>query len=46
MAPRTLTISCPGCLTEFPDITVDEAEAILFNGCEECREVGRTRPDE
>lgn len=42
MGPRTLTISCPGCRAEFPDVTVDEAEEIIFDGCEECRNAGRS----
>ncbi len=37
MTTRRITISCPGCLSEFKEITVDEAEAILFHGCEDCR---------
>lgn len=38
MSTRRITISCPGCLSEFKEITVDEAEQILFYGCEACRE--------
>lgn len=41
MAPRRVTISCPGCRREYVDITVDEAEEILFDGCDECRSLGR-----
>lgn len=37
MSTRRITISCPGCHDEFKDITVDEAEQILFHGCEDCR---------
>lgn len=37
MPERRITISCPGCLSEFKEIIVDEAEDILFNGCEACR---------
>ncbi len=44
MTPRTLTISCPGCGMEFEEITVDEAEDILFNGCSTCREGTPVRP--
>jgi hypothetical protein len=38
---RRITISCPGCRDEFKEITVDEAEKILFHGCVTCREEGR-----
>lgn len=38
---RRLTISCPGCRDEFKEITVDDAEAILFNGCKTCRDAKR-----
>lgn len=39
MSARRITISCPGCLDEFREITIDEAEKILFNGCESCNDV-------
>ena len=38
---RTITISCPSCRTEFKKIQLDEAEAILFHGCEPCRNANR-----
>lgn len=37
---RRITISCPGCRNEFPDVLIDEAERILFSGCAQCRESG------
>lgn len=43
MTRRRITISCPGCRDEFRDITVDEAEGILFNGCLTCRESSSAR---
>lgn len=39
MGPRRVTISCPGCGTEFEEITVDEAEDVLFNGCSDCQQL-------
>lgn len=39
MGPRRVTISCPGCGAEHQEVTVDDAEDILFNGCEECQEL-------
>lgn len=39
---RKLTISCPGCRDEFRDVSVDEAERILFHGCVDCREAKPT----
>lgn len=35
---RTITISCPSCRTEFKSVTLDQAERVLFHGCEACRE--------
>lgn len=40
MGPRRVTISCPGCRQECVDVTVDEAESILFNGCDDCQSLG------
>jgi hypothetical protein len=37
MGPRRVTISCPGCGHEFEEISLDDAEDILFNGCGECQ---------
>jgi transcription elongation factor Elf1 len=39
MGPRRVTVSCPACGSEHEGITVDEAEEILFNGCEDCQEL-------
>lgn len=40
MARRRVTISCPGCRNECEDVRIDKAEDILFNGCEDCQELG------
>lgn len=42
--PRRVTISCPGCRTECVDVTIDKAENILFNGCEDCQDLGDEEP--
>ncbi|HVL49456.1 MAG TPA: hypothetical protein VM889_12930 [Candidatus Thermoplasmatota archaeon] len=34
---RRITVSCPGCHTEYKQVRVDEAENLLFHGCVTCR---------
>ncbi|MHB8604881.1 MAG: hypothetical protein ACYDCK_06455 [Thermoplasmatota archaeon] len=34
---RRITISCPGCRREFEKIPIDQAERVLFHGCDDCR---------
>lgn len=34
---RKITVSCPGCHTEFRLVAIDEAERVLFHGCVTCR---------